>query len=87
MSLGQLIASISPSIQIASLFTSPVSIILSNICGVTVPYPTLGKFWKDWLYQLNPFTRMVGAMLATELQYVPARFYLAIDTMSLVLVG
>jgi ATP-binding cassette subfamily G (WHITE) protein 2 (SNQ2) len=70
VSLGQLIASITPSIQIAALFTSPVSIILTNICGVTVPYPTLGKFWRDWLYQLDPFTRMVGAMLATELQYV-----------------
>jgi ABC-type multidrug transport system ATPase subunit len=67
VSLGQLIASIAPSIQIASLFTSPVSIILSNICGVTVPYPTLGKFWRSWLYQIDPFTRMVGAMLATEL--------------------
>lgn len=70
MSLGQLIASITPSIQITALFTAPVSIILSNICGVTVPYPTLSKFWRDWLYQLDPYTRMVGAMLATELQYV-----------------
>ncbi|KAI9446228.1 ABC-2 type transporter-domain-containing protein [Lactarius indigo] len=67
VTLGQLIASISPSIQIASLFTSPVSIILTNVCGVTIPYPTLSKFWRAWLYPLDPFTRMVGAMLATEL--------------------
>lgn len=67
VTLGQLIASITPSIQISSLFTSPVSIVLSNMCGVTIPYPALSKFWRDWLYQLNPFTRMVGALLATEL--------------------
>ncbi|KAH9031530.1 ABC-2 type transporter-domain-containing protein [Lactarius pseudohatsudake] len=67
VSLGQLIASISPSIQIASLFTAPVSIILNNVCGVTKPYPTLSKFWRAWLYPLDPFTRMVAAMLATEL--------------------
>ncbi|KAH9027669.1 ABC-2 type transporter-domain-containing protein [Lactarius hengduanensis] len=54
-------------IQIASLFTAPVSIILSNVCGVTIPYPTLSKFWRVWLYPLDPFTRMVAAMLATEL--------------------
>jgi len=67
VSLGQLIASITPSIQIAALFTPPVSIILSNMCGVTVPYPTLNKFLRDWLYPLDPFTRMVGSILATEL--------------------
>ncbi len=72
VTLGQLIASITPSIQIAALFTSPITIILSNMCGVTIPYPTLGKFWRAWLYPLDPFTRMVGAMLATELQYVLA---------------
>ncbi|KAI9458491.1 ABC-2 type transporter-domain-containing protein [Russula earlei] len=67
VTLGQLIASISPSIQIAALYTSPVMITLTNMCGVTVPYPTLGKFWRSWLYQLDPYTRMIAAMLSTEL--------------------
>lgn len=67
VTLGQLIASITPTIQIAALFTSPIQIILSNMCGVTIPYPTLSKFWRPWLYQLDPFTRMLAAMLSTEL--------------------
>jgi ATP-binding cassette, subfamily G (WHITE), member 2, SNQ2 len=70
VTLGQLIASITPSIQIASLFTTPIQIVLSNMCGVTIPYPTLIRFWRSWLYQLDPFTRMLAAMLSTELQYV-----------------
>jgi ATP-binding cassette, subfamily G (WHITE), member 2, SNQ2 len=70
VSLGQLIASITPSIQIASLFTTPIQIVLGSLCGVTIPYPALITFWRSWLYQLNPFTRMLGAMLSTELQYV-----------------
>jgi len=67
VTLGQLIASITPSIQIAALFISPIQIILSNMCGVTIPYPTLNTFWRSWLYQLDPFTRMIGAILSTEL--------------------
>jgi ATP-binding cassette, subfamily G (WHITE), member 2, SNQ2 len=70
VTLGQLIASITPSLQIAALFTTPIQIVLANMCGVTVPYPSLIKFWRSWLYQLDPFTRMLAAMLSTELQYV-----------------
>jgi ATP-binding cassette subfamily G (WHITE) protein 2 (SNQ2) len=73
VTLGQLVASITPNIQIASLFTPPIQIVLSNMCGVTIPYPTLIKFWRSWLYQLDPFTRMLSAMLSTELQYVSGK--------------
>jgi ATP-binding cassette, subfamily G (WHITE), member 2, SNQ2 len=72
VSLGQLIASISPSIQIAGLFTTPIQVVLTNVCGVTIPYPALAKFWRSWLYQLDPFTRMLAAMLSTELTCVNA---------------
>jgi len=74
VTLGQLIASVTPSIQIAALFTAPIQIILTNICGVTIPYPVLGKFWRSWLYQLDPFTRMLAAMLSTELTCVNVQF-------------
>jgi len=67
VALGQLIASITPSIQIAALFTAPIQIILSNMCGVTIPYPTISTFWRRWLYQIDPFTRMLAAILSTEL--------------------
>jgi ATP-binding cassette, subfamily G (WHITE), member 2, SNQ2 len=75
VALGQLLASITPTIQIAALFTSPIQIILSNMCGVTIPYPTLSKFWRPWLYQLDPFTRMLSAMLSTELTYVASQLH------------
>ncbi|SRR5260370_37902325 len=70
VALGQLVASITPSIQIAALFTGPIQIVLSNMCGVTIPYPTISKFWRSWLYQIDPFTRMLAAILSTELTYV-----------------
>ena len=34
--------------------------------GVTIPKPQIPKFWRDWLYELNPFTRLSG-MIVTEL--------------------
>ena len=50
------------------LYTPFISVVLNTFCGVTVPYNTLSHFWKSWMYQLDPFTRMVAAMLSTELQ-------------------
>ncbi|KDQ63068.1 hypothetical protein JAAARDRAFT_202584 [Jaapia argillacea MUCL 33604] len=67
VSLGQLIGALSPSIQVAVLFNPFIAVTLSTFCGVTIPYPTMAKFWKDWLYQLDPYTHMLSAMLSTEL--------------------
>jgi ATP-binding cassette, subfamily G (WHITE), member 2, SNQ2 len=47
----------------------PFSFQLTLNCGyqgVTIPYPTLAHFWK-WLYQLNPYTRSLTALVSTEL--------------------
>ncbi|KIP11760.1 hypothetical protein PHLGIDRAFT_114337 [Phlebiopsis gigantea 11061_1 CR5-6] len=65
--MGQFIGAISPNIQTAALFTPFLGLVLSQFCGVTIPYPTLAKFWRSWLYQLDPYTRTLSAMLATEL--------------------
>ncbi|KAK7025463.1 ATP-binding cassette transporter snq2 [Paramarasmius palmivorus] len=67
ISLGQLIAAISPSIQVAVLFNPFIGVVLSTFAGVTIPYPTMDSFWRSWLYQLNPYTRLLSAMLSTEL--------------------
>ncbi|KAF5375215.1 hypothetical protein D9758_000491 [Tetrapyrgos nigripes] len=67
VSLGQLIAAISPSVQVAVLFNPFIMLVLSTFAGVTIPYPTLNSFWRSWLYELNPFTRLLAAMLSTEL--------------------
>lgn len=70
VSLGQLVAAISPSIQVASLWNPVLALFLSTFCGVTIPYPKLNKFWRVWMYELVPYTRAMSPMIATELQYV-----------------
>lgn len=67
VSLGQLIASISPTIQIAVLWNPFLALVLTTFAGVTIPFPTMAKFWRSWLYQLTPYTRVLSAMLSTEL--------------------
>lgn len=66
--LGQFVGAISPNVQTAALFTPFIGLVLSQFCGVTIPYPTLAKFWRSWLYQLDPYTRVLSATIATELQ-------------------
>ncbi|TFK70455.1 hypothetical protein BDN72DRAFT_896460 [Pluteus cervinus] len=67
VSLGQLVAALSPSIQVAVLFNPFLGLVLATFCGVTLPYPTMINFWKSWLYQLDPYTRTLAAMVSTEL--------------------
>lgn len=67
VSLGQLVAALSPSVQVAVLFNPFLSLVLSTFCGVTIPYPTMMRFWRAWLYPLVPYTRTLAAMVSTEL--------------------
>lgn len=76
VSLGQLVAAISPSTQVAVLFNPFLGLVLVTFCGVTIPYPTMISFWRSWLYYLNPYTWAISAMVSTELQYVPFFFSL-----------
>lgn len=73
VSLGQAVAAATPSTYIASLFTPFLLITLSLMCGVTVPPPAIPKFWRSWLYRLNPFTYLVGGMVETELHELSIR--------------
>ncbi|KAJ7651525.1 pleiotropic drug resistance ABC transporter [Mycena polygramma] len=66
VTLGQLIASISPSVQVAVLFNPFLGLVLTTFCGVTIPHVT-NSFWWTWLYQLVPYTRSLAAMVSTEL--------------------
>ncbi|KDQ63067.1 hypothetical protein JAAARDRAFT_119769 [Jaapia argillacea MUCL 33604] len=67
VTLGQAIGALSPSIQVAVLFNPFLAVTLGTFCGVTIPYPAMAKFWRSWLYQLDPYTRVLSAMLSTEL--------------------
>jgi ATP-binding cassette, subfamily G (WHITE), member 2, SNQ2 len=71
--LGQAIAALTANAYIASLFTPLLLITFSLFCGVTVPPPNIPKFWRVWLYRLNPLTYLVGGMVSTELHLQPVR--------------
>lgn len=67
VTLGQMVGALTPSPFIASLLNPPLVIIFSLFCGVAIPKPLIPKFWRVWLYELDPFTRLISGMVTTEL--------------------
>lgn len=67
VTLGQMVAALTPSSFISSLVNPFIVITFALFCGVAVPKPRIPGFWRAWLYQLDPFTRLVGGMVVTEL--------------------
>jgi len=65
--IGQFIAAYAPNAIFASL-TNPLIIgILVSFCGVLVPYDQIQAFWRYWIYWLNPFNYLMGALLVFNL--------------------
>lgn len=73
VTLGQVLAAVAPSPRISAQFDPFVIIIFALFCGVTIPAPSIPGFWRAWLYQLNPFTRLIGGMVTTALHELPVR--------------
>lgn len=71
VTLGQMVAAITPSPFISALLNPFIIITFALFCGVTIPKPQIPKFWRAWLYQLDPFTRLIGGMVVTELHDRP----------------
>lgn len=71
VTLGQVLSSVTPSAFISSQFDPFVIITFALFCGVTIPAPQMPKFWRDWLYELDPFTRLIGGMVTTALHQLP----------------
>jgi len=67
VTLAQMISALTPNSFIASLLNPPIVIIFSLFCGVTIPEPQMPKFWRVWLYQLDPLNRLISGMVVTEL--------------------
>ncbi|KAF1969389.1 hypothetical protein BU23DRAFT_240612 [Bimuria novae-zelandiae CBS 107.79] len=65
--LAQALAALTPTPFISSLLNPFIIVIFSLFCGVTIPKPQIPGFWRAWLYQLNPMTRLVSGMIVTEL--------------------
>lgn len=71
VTLGQMVAAITPSPFISALLNPFIIITFALFCGVTIPKAQIPKFWRAWLYQLDPFTRLIGGMVVTELHDRP----------------
>ncbi|KIW92594.1 uncharacterized protein Z519_06441 [Cladophialophora bantiana CBS 173.52] len=71
VTMGQMIAALTPSSFISSLINPFIVITFALFCGVTIPKPQIPGFWRAWLYQLDPFTRLVSGMVTTELHGLP----------------
>ncbi|KAI6246363.1 ABC multidrug transporter [Erysiphe necator] len=70
VSLGQLLAALTPSPFISSLLDPFIMIAFALFCGVTIPKLQIPKYWR-WLHELDPITRLVGGMIVTELHELP----------------
>ncbi|KAK8078824.1 hypothetical protein PG994_002631 [Apiospora phragmitis] len=73
VTLGQLLAALTPSAFISSQFDPFVIITFALFCGVTIPAPQMPYGWRVWLYQLDPFTRLIGGMATTALEGLPVK--------------
>ena len=71
VTMGQVLASISPSAFISSQYDPFIVITFSLFCGVTIPMPQMPHFWRAWLYELDPFTRLIGGAVTTALDGLP----------------
>ena len=66
VTLGQAIAALTPDPIISGAVNPFVIVTLFVFCGVTIPPLQIPGFWK-WLYELDPFTRLINGIAATEL--------------------
>ncbi|KAG0265706.1 hypothetical protein DFQ27_000439 [Actinomortierella ambigua] len=73
LTIGQVIAAWTPSTQIAALINPFVFSILNLFCGVMIPYDTMPRFWRSWLYWLDPYRYVIEGLVVTQLHGVPVR--------------
>jgi ABC-type multidrug transport system permease subunit len=53
VTLGQAVAAITPNAFVASLLNPFIIILFSLFCGVMIPAPSIPKFWRSWMHQLD----------------------------------
>ena len=71
VTLGQGLAALTPSTFISSQFDPFIMITFSLFCGVTIPSMQMPVFWRTWMFQLVPFTRLIGGMVVSALHELP----------------
>ncbi|KAG0297672.1 hypothetical protein BGZ96_005336 [Linnemannia gamsii] len=73
ITLGQMIAAWTPSVQIAALLNPFIISALNLFCGVVMPYASMPKFWRSWLYWLDPYHYVVEGLVTTQLYGLEVR--------------
>ncbi|KAF9924811.1 hypothetical protein FBU30_005280 [Linnemannia zychae] len=71
ISLGQLIAALTPSTQVAALMNPFIFSSLNLFCGVMISKELMPKFWSSWIYWLDPYHYVVEAITTVQLHNVP----------------
>jgi ATP-binding cassette subfamily G (WHITE) protein 2 (SNQ2) len=71
ITLGQALASLTSSARISAQFDPFIFIVFALFCGVTIPSGQMPHFWRAWLYELDPFTRLISGMVTTALDGLP----------------
>lgn len=69
VTLGQMVAALTPSSFISMLVNPFLIITFALFCGVTIAKPQIPRFWRAWLYQLDPFTRLIGGMVRSSVPF------------------
>lgn len=67
VTVGQAIAAVSPSMFVASKSNPPIVVVFALFCGISISKSAMPKFWRKWMYELNPLTRVVSGYLVNEM--------------------
>ncbi|KAG0345844.1 hypothetical protein BG004_002973 [Podila humilis] len=70
ITLGQAIASITPSTQVAALLNPFIFSTLNLFCGVMMPYASMPQFWRSWMYWLDPYHYVIEGLVTVQLHDV-----------------
>ncbi|ORZ28975.1 ABC-2 type transporter-domain-containing protein [Lobosporangium transversale] len=73
ITLGQLIAALTPSTTVAALLNPFIFSSLNLFCGVMIPFAAMPKFWSSWIYWLDPYHYIIEGLVASQLHNVPVR--------------
>ncbi|KAJ1658885.1 ATP-binding cassette transporter snq2, partial [Dispira simplex] len=67
VTFGFLVASWTPSDVIAAMINPFPTSLLFLMCGVTIPYAAMPKFWRSWVYWANPYHYYIEGIIANDL--------------------
>lgn len=71
VTIGHVIASLTPSSFVSGQLDPFITIVFPLFCGVAIPGPQMPAFWRTWLFQIDPFTRLIGGTVSTALDSLP----------------